>query len=111
LLGTVRDRLAVGAPIQRLALTVAGWMRYVAGTDDRGRSIELRDPLPEMLKRMVSEHGPAPARLAPALFAIRVIFGNDLPADERFTAPVIAALERLQAIGARAAVAEFGGTR
>ena len=32
LLGTVRDRLAAGAPIERLALAVAAWMRYV----DRG---------------------------------------------------------------------------
>jgi fructuronate reductase len=86
-------------------------MRSIAGTDDRGRSIELRDPLQERLKRVAREHGPAPAHLAPALFGIREVFGNDLPTDERFTAPVVAALERLQAIGARAAVAEFSGAR
>ena len=37
LLGTIRDRLAAGAPIDRLALGVAAWMRYVTGTTRRAR--------------------------------------------------------------------------
>jgi len=105
LLGTIRDRLRAGAPIGRLALAVAGWMRYVAGTDEQGRPIDLRDPLSERLARIAGEAGPVPERLAPALLAVREVFGDDLPADPRFTAPVQDALARLFAEGARATVA------
>ena len=45
LLGTVRDRLARGRRSPRLALGVAAWMRYAAGTDEKGRPIDVRDPL------------------------------------------------------------------
>jgi len=43
LLGSIRDRLAAGAPIDRLAMGVAGWMRYVAGRDESGREIKVAD--------------------------------------------------------------------
>src|SRR5437588_8875895 len=41
LLGTIRDRLAAGAPIERLVMGVAGWMRYVTGTDEQGKPIDV----------------------------------------------------------------------
>ena len=45
LLGTMRDRLALNLPIDTHALAVAGWMRYVTGTDEQGRKIDVRDPI------------------------------------------------------------------
>ena len=45
LLGSIRDRLAAGAPIDRLVMGVAGWMRYVTGIDEHGKPIDVRDPL------------------------------------------------------------------
>ena len=45
LLGSIRDRLAAGAPIDRLVMGVAGWMRYVTGIDEQGKPIDVRDPL------------------------------------------------------------------
>ncbi|PZN98453.1 MAG: mannitol dehydrogenase [Hyphomicrobiales bacterium] len=45
LLGTIRDRLKASAPIDHLALGVAAWMAYVAGTDESGAAIDVRDPL------------------------------------------------------------------
>lgn len=106
LLGTIRDRLKAGAPIDRLALGVAGWMRYVAGTDEKGAPIDVRDPLAAKLASVAAEAGPSAARLAPALLAMTEIFGTDLPADPRFTAPVITALESLFAKGAAKTVSE-----
>ena len=50
LLGTIRDRLAAGQPIARLALGVAAWMRYVGGVDEQGQPIDVRDPLADRLK-------------------------------------------------------------
>jgi fructuronate reductase len=104
LLGTVRDRLQAGAPIARLALGVAAWMRYAAGVDERGQPIDVRDPLSERLLRIGRESGLIAERLAPAYLGIREIFGDDLPADLRFTEPVTRALAALIESGAKRTV-------
>jgi fructuronate reductase len=105
LLGTIRDRLAKGAPIPRLALGVAGWMRYVSGRDEQGQAIDLRDPLATRLSAIAAEAGPDARRLGPALLALPEIFGTDLPGDPRFVGPVLAALNSLFSVGAARAVA------
>jgi fructuronate reductase len=106
LLGTIRDRLASGASFDRLALAVAGWMRYVSGQAENGQAIDVRDPLADRIKRIVDGAGGNAAALAAALVAVPEIFGSDLPADTHFVARVTAALEQLYAMGARASVAE-----
>jgi fructuronate reductase len=106
LLGTIRDRLAQDLPIARLALAVAGWMRYVSGTDEHGRPIELRDPLAAQLRGLADEAGPVATRLAPALLSLTSIFGSDLPADPRLTRAVEAALDGLLTNGTAATVAQ-----
>ena len=45
LLGTVRDRLAAGEPIDRLGLAIAGWIHYLRGSDDAGLAHPIQDPL------------------------------------------------------------------
>jgi fructuronate reductase len=104
LLGTIRDRLRSGVPIDRLALGVAGWMRYVAGFDEKRQPIDVRDPLAERLGRLTKESGLVAERLAPALLGIREIFPEELAVDSRFSGAVTDALDRLIRIGARAAV-------
>jgi fructuronate reductase len=104
LLETIRDRMAKGQPIDRLALGVAAWMRYVTGIDEKGRPIDVRDPLALRLKALADEAGPVAARLAPTLFSVRDVFGTDLPVRPRFTLEVEAALDQLFTIGARATV-------
>ena len=68
LLGTVRDNLAAGRPIDRAALAVAGWMRYVSGVDEAGRAIRISDPLAADFARVAAAHGSDPrgARSRPA---------------------------------------------
>jgi fructuronate reductase len=105
LLGTIADRLQAGAPIDRLALGVAAWMRYVTGIDESGRPIDVRDPMAARLAQLSAEAGPMAERLAPALFGLRSVFGDELPRDPRFTGPVTDALRRLFTDGARATVA------
>jgi len=107
LLGTVRDRLRADAAIERLALGVAAWMRYVTGIDEKGSPIDVRDPMAARLRETADRAGGDPARLAGELFGLREIFGDDLPHDARFTRPVINALARLYAQGARRTVAEW----
>jgi fructuronate reductase len=103
-LGTVRDRLARGERVDRLALGVAAWMRYVTGVDEQGRAIDVRDPLAARLKTIAAREGLEAARLAPAFAGVREVFG-DLGDDPRFLAPVTAALDALIKQGARAAIA------
>lgn len=102
LLGTIRDRLTRDLPIPHLALGVAAWMRYVTGTDEAGRAIDVRDPIAAELRRRADAAGPVAERLAPALLGIESIFGNDLPTNPRFAGPVTAALASLFAHGALA---------
>jgi fructuronate reductase len=107
LLGTVRDRLRTNAPIDRLALGVAAWMRYVTGVDEKGAAIDVRDPMAARLQESTSRAGSDAERLSGELFAIREIFGDDLPRDPRFTTPVTAALKKFYAQGAKRTVAEI----
>jgi fructuronate reductase len=107
LLGTVRDRLAVGAPIARLALAVAAWMRYVAGVDELGRAIDVRDPLAAQLNAIADSVGPDPRRLASAFVSLREVFADDLAADPRFLESVAQALAALYANGARRTVEQL----
>ena len=58
LLGTIRDCLKLGAPFDRLALGVAGWMRYVTGIDEKGDAIDVRDPLAARLRAIADAAGP-----------------------------------------------------
>jgi fructuronate reductase len=106
LLGTIRSRLEAGAPFPRLALGVAAWMRYVTGIDERGRAIDVRDPLRDSLRALADAAGPDPDALARALLGVREVFG-DLAGDPRLARPVTAALRRLMDAGARRTVAEW----
>ncbi len=99
LLDVMRERLAQDLPIERHALAVAAWMRYVAGADERGRPIDVRDPLAAELAAVAGAAGPMPERLAPALLGTTAIFGTDLLADPRVRAAVTEALARLYALG------------
>ena len=105
LLGSIRDRLAAGAPIDRLVMGVAGWMRYVTGMDEQGKPIDVRDPLSARLRAVADQAGLDAERLAPALLDVREIFAADLAVDLRFRGAVTDALARIIAKGAKAAVA------
>src|SRR2546423_1798790 len=87
-LGTVRDNLTAGRSCKLLALAVAGWMRYVCGTDEAGREIKVSDPLAPELARIAAAHRGDSSGLARELLAIRAVFGEDLARDARFTEAV-----------------------
>jgi len=108
LLGTIRERLKAGAPIDHLALGVAAWMRYVTGTDEKGGAIDVRDPLAVEFKRRTEAAGRDAKALVEALTGIEAIFGSDLPQDQRFRKPVVAHLASLFDKGAKATAASLG---
>jgi fructuronate reductase len=101
LLGTIRDRLARNESIALLALGVAAWMRYALGKDEKGQTIDLRDPMVDQLRQIAETEGHDVDRYAAALFRIAKIFGTDLPHDPRFTSAVTTHLRHLLQIGAR----------
>lgn len=100
LLGTIRDCLKLGAPFGCLALGVAAWMRYVTGIDEKGRAIDVRDPLAARLRVVADAAGLDAVRLAPALIAVPSIFSEDLRADPRFVEAVTGKLHLLVTHGA-----------
>jgi len=106
LLGTVRDNLASGRPITRLALAVAAWMRYVGGRDESGRAIEVADPLAATFASIADAHRGDPAACARALLGVKAVFDDDLPNDPRFAGPVTRWLESLYAQGAARTVSD-----
>jgi len=105
LLGTVRDNLTTGHSIDKIALAVAGWMRYVAGVDEAGREIKVSDPLASEFARVAASHRGDPEGLARGLLGLRAVFGEDLPADPQFAGKVIARLTGLYVDGAARTVA------
>ena len=107
LLSTIRERLAVHAPIDRLALAVAGWMRYVTGVDEQGQPIDVRDPFAADLRRRTDQAGMQAQALVPALLGVEAIFGKDLPHQPVFVEAVTRALDQLIRHGAKATVASF----
>lgn len=104
LLGTVRDRLAAGHPIDCLALAVAAWMRYVGGKDESGNEPAVVDPLAEQFAAVRQRYAGDPRSLAQALLAIRPIFGDELPKNQKFCLRVGEALMRLFSDGVEATV-------
>lgn len=107
LLGTIRERLAAGLPIDALALAVAAWIRYVGGVDERGAAIDVRDPLAARLRALIAEAGDDPARRVAAVLGEAAVFGTDLPGMAGFAEDVTRAYRTLLAEGAHAAVSGF----
>lgn len=107
LLGTIRDRIAAGAPFERLALGVAGWMAYATGRDEAGRPIDVRDPLAARFAAATQGRHDAPALVA-AYLGFGEVFGADLPLSPVFRETVTDALAGLLAEGAARTVARLG---
>ncbi len=106
LLGTISDRLEKGQGIERLALGVAGWMRYVQGTDETGMAIDVRDPLATRFAAIAVKAGQDHRALMDGLLGITEIFNPHLVANSTFKNAVEAWLALLFEQGARAALAK-----
>ena len=106
LLASVRTALDNDLPLDRLALSVAGWMRYVTGRDERGGTIAVSDPLISRLDD-VAEAGRHADRLVHGYLGIEEIFGTDLRQSHRFKAAVETALAMLFERGALHTVTHY----
>lgn len=105
-LDSIRWHLANGGRFDLLALGVAGWMRYVGGVDEQGEKIEVSDPLLPAIEQAVAAGQEGEGRVQ-ALLGLKTIFGEDLPANERFVKQVTEAYLALREYGAKATVAKY----
>ncbi|WP_144147576.1 mannitol dehydrogenase family protein [Paraburkholderia sp. BCC1884] len=99
-LESVRANLKSGAPTERLAFALAGWIVYLGGRDETGRAYKIADPLADTLHEAAcaTSHADASAAVQ-AVFAIESIFGQDLRAQPPFTAQVVRHLDAIRAQG------------
>jgi fructuronate reductase len=102
-LGVVRDSLRMNLPVDRQALVVAAWMRFVTRLDANGVPILVSDPLADRLAAIARTGGPDIVR---ALLSLRPIFGDDLPASAPFVDATTAAFAALAAGNPRQGVAQ-----
>ena len=103
ILPSVREQLARGGPLARLALVVAAWCRYLTGEDEQGRRFQVDDPLAAELQARARAGGVDPS---PVLRCARV-FGDDLAEAPAFVREVAAALASLHRHGVRATLAAW----
>jgi fructuronate reductase len=109
LLAPLRAALAEGRAAPHLVVAIAGWMRYVAGTDERGQPIDVRDPLLPLLRDAWAPGLGEPEPVARRLLGIAAIFGADLAGDARIEEQTGAALAALVRDGSRAVVERLPG--
>jgi fructuronate reductase len=99
-LGTVRERLAAGAPIKHLALALAAWVMHLSGHDEAGRPVPLDDPLADALRALHARAMALPTARERAAEVTRFapVFG-DLADEPRLIEPLARALGLLGGAG------------
>lgn len=93
ILGTVRDALAAGAPVDRLCVPLAAWMQFLRRRTQDG--IALVDPLAPRLAEVAAATSGDPAADVGRFLALSEVFPRDLAADDRFRAALRRAYDRL----------------
>jgi fructuronate reductase/mannitol 2-dehydrogenase len=99
LLPVLHDVLATGRPHRWLTIGLAGWLRYLAGVDDQGEKIDLKDARAGELQPLAAAGRDDPR----PLLARRDLFGN-LEDNDAFVAELQAVLRDIYGRGARAAL-------
>ena len=100
LLGTVRERLAAFAGIERLALAVAAWIHYLRGVDELGGAYEIQDPLAAALTdQLARAESTSSVHDAVALFTSFVPVFGELGREPRFVSTVARQLLSLKQRG------------
>ncbi len=103
LLGTVRDRLAAGLPVPRMALGIAAWMHYLRGVDEQGQPYPIDDPqgteLTALHQRTLGQGASIDA--VQAMLSYAPVFG-DLAGNAPLAVALLKALQSLQTRGVQA---------
>ena len=101
LLPSITELTQKGLPTELLSLVVASWIFYLGhGLDETGRPLEIIDARATELRGIAAAAGGDPRQV----LAVRSIFGERLPANERFVQAVRAGIERLASDGVDATI-------
>ncbi len=106
-LDSVRAQLAAGGPVRLLGVAVAGWIRYAMGVDERGRAIDVKDPLAKRFTAINTKSGRDAEKLVSGYLGLREVFGEKLPLSTAFKREVTLALASMLADGVAATVAKM----
>lgn len=112
LLGSVRDRLAAGTPLPRLALGIAAWLHYLRGVDETGAAYAIDDPQAEALKALHRDTVGRRLDLETLhqVLAYAPVFG-DLAGHATLAQALLLPMQRLQQQGVRGALAAISEQR
>ena len=91
----MRSALEKDLPLDCLALSVAGWMRYVTGTDEDGEAIDVSDPLAAKLHEVGRAGAGDVDGLVDGYLGMEDVFGRDLGQAPTFRAALSTALAAL----------------
>jgi len=100
ILDAIRWHIKHNSDFSLLALAVAGWMRYIGGIDDNNQPFEIKDPMAEQLKTVVSLSDDGIDRVN-KLLSLQAIFGTDLSSNSQFKQCVTAHYLALMTDGAK----------
>lgn len=104
--GSLRYHLKHQSSFKIIATAIAGWMRYVSGSDEQGKPIEVSDPMSQQLRTICDAHG-LNVSVVPSLLALESIFPAEIGKDQRVIDAVSNAYQSLLDKGARQTVADL----
>ena len=97
ILPCIRHALKNNLSIDFACLALAGWFRYMTGTDEQLEAIEIKDPRRDQMMAKIKNTPQNPT----GVLGLDEIFGNDLIANERFVKTLTEKMNALHAQGAR----------
>jgi fructuronate reductase len=101
------ETIRAGRSHRSIALSIAGWMRFLTGSDEQGQPIPIEDPLGTKLTE-AARKSLRPGAIDPRPFlALGEIFGDEIPRSAAFVATLTHWLNRLSAKGARSTLQAF----
>lgn len=106
MLKSAQFHLAKGQAFPCLALAIAGWMRYVAGVDEKDQPIEVADPMAAELRAICDKAGLNVAVVS-QLLSVDAIFPKELATNKTFVSTIELAYQNLLELGAKGAVAQL----
>ncbi|MCP1315439.1 mannitol dehydrogenase family protein, partial [Halomonas sp. 707D7] len=96
--------LAVGGETACVALGLAGWIRYTAGSTLAGHAFSVDDPMAETLGALHARHGDDASALIDAFFTLDAVIPAAVAQDGDFKAQVLAAYRALTERGVASAI-------
>ncbi|KAK1989812.1 mannitol dehydrogenase domain-containing protein [Colletotrichum falcatum] len=100
---SIAEAIWTTGPLRRLCFVAGAWFRYLNGVDDAGNAFEVDDPMREELQALAKAGGNDPRHL----LSVKVLFGDDLRADDRFINEVAKAMELISKDGVMATLPKY----